>query len=103
MIKETKIQKETIILHKYCDVCGEEIEHSLACMAATCEYCGNDLCEKCIGHEEETGSDYRIVWCSSCWQIGNEYRPMIKALAEEVEMLYKKWRSRCNEKEEERA
>ena len=67
MIKKTKVLKETVERHKYCDVCDQEIICSLACCVATCSYCRKDLCDKCVGHEEDYGSDYRTVWCKSCW------------------------------------
>jgi predicted nucleic acid-binding Zn ribbon protein len=54
MIKEIKTQQEVIAQHKYCNVCGAEIAQGLACSNAPCEYCRKDLCEKCIGHEDET-------------------------------------------------
>ena len=98
MIKETKTQEEVIKRHKYCDVCGAEIKSSLACTNATCEYCRKDLCEKCIGHEEETGADYRDVWCTRCWQIGSAYRPKIEELKAKVHSLYEEWQSKCRDK-----
>lgn len=98
MITETKTQQEVVTQHKYCDVCGAEITHSLACMNAKCEYCGKDLCETCIGHEEETSGDYRSVWCTVCWQIGSEYRPMIEELEAKVHLLYQKWQDECKKK-----
>ena len=97
MIKETKSQQEVITQRVYCDVCGAEIRCRLLCMKATCEYCKNDLCEKCIGHEEETGGDYREVWCTACWQIGSVYRPKINELEAEVYRLYEAWQSRCKD------
>jgi hypothetical protein len=54
MIKEDKILKETAVTHRYCDECEKELHWGLACSKAQCEYCGKDLCEKCIGHEEST-------------------------------------------------
>jgi len=100
VIKETKIRKEVIIQQKYCDVCGVKIGHRLACTNATCAYCKKDLCEECIGYEEETPGDYRRVWCNACWQIGDKYRPMIKALRTEVSMLYERWQKESKYEEE---
>ena len=99
MIKEIKTQQEVFEYCKYCDVCGAEITHSLACMNATCSYCRKDLCEECIGHEEGTGGDYRMVWCNECWQIGSEYRPKIEELEAKVHQLYQEWQDRCRKKE----
>lgn len=100
MIEKTRVQKELIEYHKFCDVCGTEITPGLVCTKAECMYCGKDLCERCIGHEEETGGDYRDVWCERCWQKGDKYRPLIDALETEAQMLSEKWRRECNEKED---
>lgn len=95
MIKETKIQKEAVEQHKFCDVCGTEIRVGLVCSAARCQYCGKDLCEKCVGHEDETGGDYRNVFCKRCWEIGEQYRPIIEELDKKIEELYKGWQGKC--------
>ncbi len=63
MITETKIQKDAIVYHKFCDVCGKEIIIGLACSKAKCMYCKKDLCEECIGHEDSTMGDYHDVFC----------------------------------------
>jgi len=98
MIKERKINKEIIEKHKYCDICGAEIRMELACNSARCMYCRRDLCEKCIGYEEEDrSSDYRDVWCKDCWELGNEYRPKIEKLDEEIRELYEEWQTKCKQ------
>lgn len=88
MIKETKILKESIERHKFCDVCGTE------CGKAYCQYCKKDLCNDCVGHEED-GGDYRIVYCKKCWDLGNEYRPKIEQLEIEIDKLYIEWQNKC--------
>ena len=98
MIKETIKLAETKERHKYCDDCGVEIRIGLACSKAYCQYCKKDLCEKCIGHEEETGGDYRIVYCKTCWELGNEYRPIIEQHENEVDKLYAEWQNKCKNK-----
>ena len=96
MIKEEKILKEITTRKKYCDVCESKIPIGLDCSKSECEYCGKDLCENCIGHEEEeTGGDYRIVFCKTCWDIGKVYRPIIKKRHNEIDTLYETWRSLC--------
>lgn len=95
MWTEEKVQTDTTVRHKFCDVCGEELHIGLACSAAKCMYCGKDLCEKCIGNEEETGGDYRIVYCKKCWELGELYRPTIEAHQHSVEKLYKEWQDKC--------
>ena len=100
MIKEIKTQQEIIEYYKYCDVCGTEINNSLSCFSARCMYCKKDLCEKCIGHEEETSEDYRDVWCKRCWDIGTFYRSTIEKLNKAIETLYNEWREKCKGKEE---
>ena len=99
MIKETKIQKEAIEKHKFCDVCGTEITIDLACNSARCMYCKRDLCEKCIGYEENTDGDYRDVWCKRCWEIGKQYRSTIEKMETKIEQLYKEWQGKCKEEE----
>lgn len=101
MIIETKEQKEVIFTKKrrVCDVCGADIIWVLACSAARCENCKKDLCENCIGHEEDTCGDYREVYCKRCWEIGEPYRFNIDKLEVEVGELYKKWLSKCKEEE----
>ena len=97
MIKETEITKEVTVSekHRYCDDCGKELHWSLACCSARCEYCKKDLCEKCIGYEENTGGDYRIVYCAECWKIGDEYRPIIEQHEIEIDKLYTEWQDKC--------
>ena len=95
MIKEKTILKETTIRHKYCDECKSEINIGLACSKAVCEYCRKDLCEECIGYEYETGGDYRTVYCKSCWEIGETYRPTIEKLHNEIDNLYEEWQLLC--------
>ncbi len=101
MIKRTIVKREIEdeIIEKYCDICGKKIPIGLACGKATCEYCERDLCNDCIGHEDETGCDYRIVYCRECWDIGKEYRPKIAALIDEmdakIQELYQQWQDKC--------
>lgn len=42
--KAVKVMKETMESHRYCDVCGDEIDISLMCY-------DRDLCEKCIAYD----------------------------------------------------
>ena len=100
MIKEKTILKEHTVRQKYCDVCETQIPKGLACWRAHCEYCGKDLCDKCIGHEEETGGDYRIVYCKTCWEIGDEYRPLILELDIKISNLYKEWQTKCKKQKQ---
>ena len=93
--KVTKITKEVDERHKFCDICGDEISIGLACSVARCMYCGKDLCEEHIGHEEDTYSDYRTVYCKNCWKLGESYRPRIEELQNEITFLYKKWQDDC--------
>lgn len=94
MIKEEKKLVETTVKRRYCDDCGKEL-YGLSCCRAECEYCHKDLCEKCIGNEEGTSGDYRIVYCKTCWELGNEYRPLIEQHDNEIEKLYNEWRTKC--------
>jgi len=98
MIKETTILKEHTVKHKYCDDCNTKIPSGMACWKAQCEYCGKDLCDKCVGHEDYSGGDYRIVYCKSCWELGETYRPTIEKLHNEIDNLYEEWQSLCKTK-----
>lgn len=95
VIKTLKAIKEVDERHKFCDVCGKELDMNLACYSAKCMYCGKDLCEEHIGHEEDTSGDYRVVYCENCWQLGELYRPRIEKLQNEVARLYKRWQDDC--------
>ena len=97
MIKETKILTEKIQRNKYCDICGEEIPIGLSCFAANCEKCGKDLCEKCIGHEVNTMSDYLEVYCKKCWDIGESYRKLIQEHEDIIDKLTEEWNKKCKE------
>jgi hypothetical protein len=97
MIKETKSLEEVTKNHKFCDVCGAEIYMGLACNAARCMYCEKDLCDDCVGYEEESSGDYRLVWCKGCWEIGEEYRPKIEQHRVERDELYFEWKIKCKE------
>jgi hypothetical protein len=96
VIKEVRALRETVVeRHKFCDICRAEVRIGLACSKACCQYCGRDLCENCIGHEEETYGDYRITICEICWDIGKQYRPTIKELSERLEELRTIWQEKC--------
>ena len=95
VVKISKTTKEVNERHKFCDICGIEISIGLACSAAKCMYCGKDLCEKHIGHEENTYGDYRTVYCENCWKLGELYRPRIEKLQDEIARLYKRWQDDC--------
>lgn len=99
MYKQTKVLKEATETHKFCDACNDEIKMGLQCSVAKCMYCGKDLCEKCIGHEDSTPGDYRDVFCKKCWELGNQYRPIIEELHSKIESLYKEWQDKCKLKE----
>ena len=95
VIKTLKAIKEVEERHKFCDVCGKELDMNLACYSAKCMYCGKDLCEEHIGHEEDTPEDYRFVYCEQCWKLGESYRPVINKLQEDITVLYMKWQDEC--------
>jgi len=99
MIKETKIQKESIERHKFCDICGIEIHIGLTCSVARCSYCRKDLCNDCVGNEEDTFGDYRDVSCKKCWEIGEPYRLLTEELHSKIEALNKEWHDKCKETE----
>jgi hypothetical protein len=99
MIKKEKVLVEDYEVHKFCDDCGTEIKIGLACMAAKCAYCGKDLCKDCIAYEDPSWGDYRgTLWCKDCWDIGEDYRLLIKHHQAEVESLYNEWQTKCKER-----
>ena len=85
------------IVHRYCDDCGKELNWSLQCSKAVCEYCGKMLCEDCIGYEQETGGDYRIVYCKSCSKIYMKYKPQIDETYKEYQRIIKLIQTECKE------
>jgi len=90
--EETKIVKKR---RKFCDICEKEISIGLACSKANCIMCRRDLCESCIGHEVETGGDYRIVYCKSCWDSGEKTRSQVDELTNKIDELHTKWKDIC--------
>jgi len=81
---------------RFCDICGRELSQSLKCSFARCMICGRDLCDDCIGKEDnESPGDYRIVWCKSCWEIGAPYRVQIDTLAAELNRVNKAWQEKA--------
>ena len=95
MIKRTTELKQVEHARRFCGVCGKELHWELACSVVQCAYCEKDLCDDCVGHEEDTGGDYRVVWCKRCWDVGEEYRPKIEKLETLIESLYDEWQNRC--------
>lgn len=95
--KAIKIMKEIREPHRYCDICGKEINIEHVFNTARCMYCGKDLCEECIGNEENTYNDSRIVYCNNCWNLGESYRPEIDELNIRLKQLYQEWQDKCKE------
>ena len=95
--KEIKVMKEVIEQHRYCDVCGDEINISLTCNFIRCMYCGKDLCDKCISHEENNYGSHRIVYCKKCWDLGEGILGKIEKLHNKIESLYQEWQDLCKE------
>ena len=67
----------------------------MACSVATCEMCHKDLCDTCVGKEEYTGGDYREVYCSSCWNVGEPYRSEMQEHEDAIDKLAEEWRNKC--------
>lgn len=95
MIKETKTTKEITVEQRYCDVCGVKLNWQLQCSVAQCEKCGKDLCNNCVGKENDTTGDYREVYCKVCWDIGEPYRQAIKEHEEVIDKLDDEWSNKC--------
>lgn len=88
---ETKVKKT----ETYCDVCGKVIKWDLQCSVSRCEYCGKDLCEKCIAKERFTDGDYREVYCEDCWKIAESYYKKIANLEDKIDVLYAECQAKC--------
>jgi hypothetical protein len=95
MIKEIKTMQEVINRERYCDVCGVGL--GLHAYRYKCHYCKKDLCSKCVEWEESMAGDYNTHWCKTCWEIGNEYRPKIEEMENQIEKLYEEWEAKCKE------
>ena len=95
MNKYTEDSTSVTKIQKFCDTCGTEIKRDMACTVAKCEICGNDICEKCIAHEDGSTGDYRTVYCAKCWERGVEYRKMITFHENMAEELYETWMREC--------
>ena len=97
MIREEILVEQVVKNTWICDICGDEIYHDLACSTIRCEQCGKDLCERCIGHENNTMGDYREGYCKSCWDIGQTYLSRIQMLENEIEDIYCCWKRACQD------
>lgn len=90
-----KVDAKTTRTEIYCDGCGKKISWDLQCSVSRCEYCGKDLCEKCIAHEISTTGDYREVYCKGCWDIAKPYHEKIADLEDKIETLYNECETKC--------
>ncbi|MEA3317560.1 MAG: hypothetical protein U9R54_06345 [Bacteroidota bacterium] len=90
-----KVSIKTTRTEIFCDDCGEKINWDLQCSVPRCEYCGKDLCEKCIEYEAPTTGDYREVYCKSCWEIAKPYRKKMANLEDEIDTLYDECKIKC--------
>jgi hypothetical protein len=96
VVEETQYvtQKKRIVI---CDDCGKTIKHDLACSVATCEICGADLCEKCIGLEVPTMGDYREVYCFGCHWLIKDNNKEILELRQKADDLEENLFNACKE------
>lgn len=95
MIKEIKKMQEVVERQRFCDDCGKILTYTMACSRASCEECGKDLCDSCVGAEEHVSGDYRKVWCKRCWAIGEKYKTKIAELEATIDRLYEEWTAEC--------
>jgi hypothetical protein len=86
------------VVHRYCDDCHAEINWSLQCSKAECQYCGKQLCEMCVAHEEETGGDFRRVYCESCSDTYRKYKPEMDAAYKSFSDIVDKMKHECKAK-----
>lgn len=94
MIREEKSNKESVVKRKFCDECDAEM--SMFYSSAKCQMCKRDICNKCIGHEKDTMTDFREIYCHDCWEIGGEYRDKVLWLEENIENVMDEWKKQCD-------
>lgn len=93
MIREERSNKETVVKRKFCDECDAEMPLG---HTTRCEMCKRDICNRCVGHEKETMTDFREIYCHECWEAGKEYRDKILWLEERVENVMDEWQKQCD-------
>lgn len=95
VIREYEEQQTVKKIKRFCDLCGKELTETLACSRIKCSICGKDLCNSCVGHEEETYGDYRLGYCKRCWELGEPYRVRIEILERQIQKLNNEWAIVC--------
>ena len=82
---------ETTTSEIYCDICKTQIKSRYH----VCVICQKDICEKCVGHEDDTIGDYSNYYCKTCWQIGEPFRNKINQLNLDIDKLNDEWLNLC--------
>jgi hypothetical protein len=95
MIKEREVKQTTKIKEKFCDDCGTKLTHRMYCSYAVCEICGVDLCDKCIGHEDNTMGDYRVVYCKYCWTLYEPVKQILIERGKEDDIIIDECKEKC--------
>ena len=98
MFKEKTVVRNVTIKTYHCDVCGKRLHRKLQCSQAICEYCGKELCDKCVANEMSTDGDYRETYCEKCWNIAKPYHDKINTLEDEMERLAIECDKKCKGK-----
>jgi hypothetical protein len=89
MIRKTITTKDIVETHRDCDICGGHAK-------THCCKCNNDLCNKCVEHEDYDWGDYRgNCYCKSCWDAGKDIRSQIEELEYKIEQLTTEWDEKC--------
>ena len=101
MYKVIKVMKEDIETHKFCDVCGAEIEMGMISAVLGCQMCGIDLCIKCI-HKEKDWNNNTVFYCEKCVEVSKDYiSRLIKLQNDIVDLEHTKrellmiWKDSC--------
>lgn len=95
MKKEIKTTKEVTKYEFYCDDCGTKENNSSSVYICKCHLCGKHICNKCIGHTDDSIGDYPDYYCKECWSIGESYKEQIQNHEDEIDRLYDEWHAKC--------
>ena len=72
---------ERELVQRYCDLCGlEEDQADRRTWLHTCDICGREICNKCVGSSDYESATY---FCKECCRISEPFRTKIAELKRE--------------------